>query len=77
MLSNGDFLYTEVVLVNRDNSEEATATAGDIQRRFLVCMFSSVLGVCVCVVCVCLGWSINTQSMWKLVHTSVSGEPGF
>ena len=52
MLSNGDFLYTEVVLVNRDSGEEATATAGEIQRRFLVCMFSSVLGVYVCCVCV-------------------------
>ena len=54
MLSNGDYLYTEVVLVDRDNSEEATATAGEIQCRFLVCMFSSVLGVYVCCVC---GWA--------------------
>ena len=52
MLSNGDCLYTEVIVVDRDNSEEATATAGDIQRRYLVCMFSSVLGVYVCCVCV-------------------------
>ena len=51
-LSNGDFPYTEVVLVDTDNSEEATATAGEIQRRFLVCMFSSMLGVYVCCVCV-------------------------
>ena len=52
MLSNGDYLYTEIVLVDRDNSEEAIATAGEIQCRFLVCMFSSVLGVYVCCVCV-------------------------
>ena len=44
-----DCLYTEVVLVDTDNSEEATATAGEIQCSFLVCMFFSVLRVYVCV----------------------------
>ena len=49
-LHNGIVLiYTEVVLVDTDNSEEATATAGDIQCSFLVCMFFSVLGVYMCV----------------------------